>query len=113
MTEILQPKLVRWIYDDDVEKDPTEWNWNEITMFFNDGSTRWSILCTPERLKDSLCRENIDPPGLYIKRMIIVRRYSENDIQRGLEEFEVDNVPRDCHNAKSRAKKARDFSIMV
>ncbi|MBT2760181.1 hypothetical protein [Paenibacillus sp. ISL-20] len=91
MGENEQPKLVSWKYDDEVRDDPAEWNWIEITMVFNDGSKRWSILYTPERLKNNLSRENIDPPGLFIKHMIIVRSYSENDIQRVLEELETNN----------------------
>ncbi|QNK55157.1 hypothetical protein [Paenibacillus sp. PAMC21692] len=91
MSEIQKPKLVTWRFDDEVGDDPSEWNWIEITMTFNDGSKRWSILYTPERLKNNLSRVNIDPPGLYIKHMIIVRNYSKSDIQRVLEELERNN----------------------
>jgi len=88
MSETRQPRLVTWRFDDEVRDDPTEWNWIEITMDFNDGSRRWSILYTPERLKNNLSRDNIDPPGLFIKHMIIVRSYSKSDIQRVLEDLE-------------------------
>ncbi|MCR8645661.1 hypothetical protein NV379_23760 [Paenibacillus sp. N1-5-1-14] len=85
------PKLVSWSFDDEVCDDPKEWNWIEITMIFDDGSKRWSILYTPERLKNNLSRDNIDPPGFYIKHMIIVKSYSESDIQRVLEDLERNN----------------------
>ncbi|CAM3153801.1 hypothetical protein PASE110613_17915 [Paenibacillus sediminis] len=91
MLESEKPKLVSWSFDDEVGDDSTEWNWIEITLFFSDGSKRWSILYTPERLKNNLSRDNIDPPGLFIKHMIIVRSYSEHDIQRVLEELEFNN----------------------
>ena len=91
MSEIQKAKLVNWRFDDEVGDDPAEWNWIEITMTFNDRSKRWSILYTPERLKNNLSRDNIDPPGLFIKHMIIVRSYSKSDIQRVLEELERDN----------------------
>jgi hypothetical protein len=84
-------KLLSWHFDDDPLGSPGEWNWVEITMTFNDGSKRWSILYTPDRLKNNLTRENIDPPGLYIPHMIIVRSYSEDDVERTLRYLEREN----------------------
>ncbi|GMK38077.1 hypothetical protein PCCS19_11310 [Paenibacillus sp. CCS19] len=94
-----QPKLVHWKFDDEVRDDPGEWNWIEITMVFNDGSKRWSILYTPERLQNNLSRSNIDPPGLFIKHMIIVRSYLVSDIQRVLEDLEENNKLLDASRA--------------
>lgn len=44
-------KLLNWKFDDDPKGSSEEWNWVEVTMTFEDGSERWSILYTPERLK--------------------------------------------------------------
>ncbi|OAS18743.1 hypothetical protein A8708_28980 [Paenibacillus oryzisoli] len=60
-------------------------------MTFGDGSKRWSILYTPDRLKNNLSRFDIDPPGLFIKHMIIVRSYNEDDIERTLRYLESEN----------------------
>ncbi|AYB43856.1 hypothetical protein V4V36_01230 [Paenibacillus lautus] len=95
------PKLISWQFDDEVVDDPDEWNWIEITMVFSDGSKRWSILYTPERLLNNLNRANIDPPGLHIKHMIIVRSYQRSDIQRVLDEL-------DNHQELIEASKAYD-----
>ncbi|MFE5318214.1 hypothetical protein ACFQ88_05845 [Paenibacillus sp. NPDC056579] len=84
-------KLLSWHFDDDPIGSRDEWNWVEITMTFDDGSNRWSILYTPDRLKNNLSRANIDPPGLFIAHMIIVRSYSEEDIERTLRYLESEN----------------------
>jgi hypothetical protein len=79
----------------EVPEDPRgsfdEWNWVEITMSFEDGSNRWSILYTPDRLKNNLSRLNIDPPGLFFAHMIIVRSYNEDDVERTLRYLEGEN----------------------
>ncbi|PZD97243.1 hypothetical protein DNH61_03650 [Paenibacillus sambharensis] len=96
MTEkelISRPRLLRWQFDDEVESnDPSEWNWVEITMNFTDGSRRWSILYTPERLHNNLTRLNIDPPGLHMSQLIVVRSYEINDIDRVLRVFDEDDT---------------------
>lgn len=84
-------KLMHWCFDDDPRGPLDEWNWVEVTMTFENGSKRWSILYTPDRLKNSLSRMNIDPPGLFIKHMIIVRSYDESDIERTLRFLESEN----------------------
>ncbi|WP_239696668.1 hypothetical protein [Paenibacillus oryzisoli] len=84
-------KLLNWRFDDDPLGPSDEWNWVEVTMTFGDGSKRWSILYTPDRLKNNLSRFDIDPPGLFIKHMIIVRSYNEDDIERTLRYLESEN----------------------
>ncbi|WP_339290603.1 hypothetical protein [Paenibacillus sp. FSL E2-0201] len=80
--------LLNWKFDDKVQCSSNEWNWVEITLMLVDGSKRWSILYTPERLHNSLSRPNIDPPGLHIPHMIIVRSYEIDDIERMLRYLE-------------------------
>ncbi len=60
-------------------------------MVFNDGSRRWSILYTPERLLNNLSRPDIDPPGLHMQQLIVVRSYEVNDIERVLNIFDEEN----------------------
>lgn len=81
-------KLVYWNFEDEVKDSSDEWNWIEITLTFEDGSKRWSILYTPERLINNLKRQNIDPPGLHIPHMIIVRSYNIEDIEKVLRYLE-------------------------
>ncbi|MDO3410595.1 hypothetical protein QWJ34_12555 [Saccharibacillus sp. CPCC 101409] len=88
----LKPRLLSWEFDDAVEIDhEEEWNWIEITMYFTDGSKRWSILYTPERLLKNLSRPNIDPPGLHIQQLIVVRSYEVSDIERVLRVFDKED----------------------
>lgn len=84
-------KLLHWKFDDDLDGSSNDWNWVEITMVFEDGSKRWSMLYTPERLKNNLSRPNIDPPGLYAPHLILVRSYEKNDVERTLRSLELNN----------------------
>jgi hypothetical protein len=84
-------KLLSWHFDDDTQGPSNEWNWVEVTMTFDDGTKRWSILYTPDRLKNNLSRHNINPPGLYIPHMIIVKSYEITDVERTLRYLEAEN----------------------
>ncbi|MBD8840042.1 MULTISPECIES: hypothetical protein [Paenibacillus] len=87
-----RPRLVGWRFDDEVRSDhPEDWNWIEITMVFTDGSRRWSILYTPERLLNNLSRLDIDPPGLHMQQLIVVRSYEVDDIERVLNVFDEED----------------------
>jgi hypothetical protein len=88
----LRPRLLSWKFDDEGETDhEEEWNWIEITMYFTDGTKRWSILYTPERLLNNLSRPSIDPPGLHIHQLIVVRSYEVRDIDRVLRIFDEED----------------------
>ncbi|WP_166246570.1 hypothetical protein [Paenibacillus turpanensis] len=91
MSEELRPRLVSWRLDDEIGNDENEWNWIEITICFSDGTKRWSIIYTPQRLHNNLSRKNIDPPGMHIKHMIIVRRYDVEDIDRVLKALDEED----------------------
>ncbi|WP_339240540.1 hypothetical protein MKX40_07575 [Paenibacillus sp. FSL R5-0517] len=60
-------------------------------MVFTDGSRRWSILYTPERLLNNLSRPDIDPPGLHMQQLIVVRSYEVDDIERVLYVFDEED----------------------
>ncbi|PGY07109.1 hypothetical protein [Bacillus sp. AFS031507] len=77
--------LISWKFDDEVSKDPNETNWIEISMKMSDGSERWCILYTPERLRNLLQQPNLYPTGLHIKHMIVVKSYDVEDIQSVLD----------------------------
>lgn len=87
-----RPRLLNWHFDDEVGTDnPKEWKWIEITMHFTDGSKRWSIIYTPERLLNNLSRPNIDPPGLHMQQLIVVRSYEFSNIDRVLKAFDEED----------------------
>jgi hypothetical protein len=83
--------LVSWKFDDEVTSIPDETNWIEISMQMSDSSERWCILYTPERLRNLLQLSDIDPPGLHIKHMIVVRSYKVEDIQSVLDHLNQDD----------------------
>lgn len=68
--------LQNWKFDDEVTDDPRDTNWLEITLQMSDGSKRWCILYTPQRMYNLFNQPTIHPPGIYIKHMIISRSYS-------------------------------------
>jgi hypothetical protein len=73
--------LVSWKFDDKVSDDPNEMDWMEISMKMSNGSERWCILYTPERLTNFLQQANLYPTGLHIKHMIVVKSYNAEDVQ--------------------------------
>lgn len=77
--------LISWKFDDEVSNNPNEINWIEISMKMSDGSERWCILYTPERLRNLLQQPNIYPTGIHIKHMIVVKSYNVEDIQSVLD----------------------------
>ncbi|WP_426451839.1 hypothetical protein ACP26L_06960 [Paenibacillus sp. S-38] len=81
-------KLISWKFDDKISGSREEWNWVEITLFLEDGSKRWSIVYTPERLHNNLSRPDINPPGIHIPHLIIVRSYEVEDIETMLRYLE-------------------------
>lgn len=85
-----RPRLLNWHFDDEIGTDNPK-DWIEITMHFTDGSKRWSILYTPERLLNNLSRPNIDPPGLHMQQLIVVRSYEFSDIDRVLKAFDEED----------------------
>ncbi|MCY9550060.1 hypothetical protein [Lysinibacillus xylanilyticus] len=77
--------LISWKFDDEVSNDANETNWIEISLKMSDGSERWCILYTPERLRNCLQQPNVYPTGLHIKHMIVVKSYNVEDIQSVLD----------------------------
>lgn len=84
-------KLLNWKFDDEVTEDPSETNWIEITLEMSDGSKRWCILFTPKRLINIFNQPDIDPPGMHIKHMIIIRSYTYEDVNRTLISLDEDD----------------------
>ncbi|MFF2175430.1 hypothetical protein ACFVT8_03035 [Lysinibacillus sp. NPDC058147] len=78
-------ELISWKFDDEVSNDVTETSWIEISLKMSDGSERWCILYTPERLGNFLQQPNLYPTGLHIKNMIVVKSYNIEDIQNVLD----------------------------
>lgn len=74
------PILKSWNLDDSVEN----YDLIETTLKFSNGTKRWCLLTTPEKLANHLSQSNLDPPGLHIKHLIILRTMNDVDIEEML-----------------------------
>jgi len=69
------PLLVSWNFDDDVSEDLID-----VTFSFSDGTRRWAIITTPEKLVNHFNNKKIHPPGINIHHLIILRSLNEDDV---------------------------------
>ena len=60
------------------------YNFIEITITFDDGSSRWCLLTTPTKLTEHFKNEMIEPPGLNMRHLIIMKTQDINDIENTL-----------------------------
>ena len=81
----LASRLSKWKFDDQPEEAPE--TLVEITMCFNDGKYRWSIIATPASLKNLLEERDMEP-GLWISHMIVVRSLNSADISLTLSQID-------------------------
>jgi hypothetical protein len=92
-------RLNKWKFDD--QPDEISEMLVEITMHFNDGKYRWSIIATPASLKNLLEERDMEP-GLRIPHMIVVRSLNPADISLTLSQLDREGDLPD-------ASKALDF----
>ena len=71
------PRLIRWKFDDAPDELPE--TLIELTMQFDDGMYRWSIIATPTSLRNLLEERDIEP-GIWASHMIVVRSLNPADI---------------------------------
>jgi hypothetical protein len=78
--KVIIPKIDKWKLDDDQE----EFDLIEATIEFSDGSKRWCLITTPEKLLNHFNEREMEPPGFNIRHLIIVKSITQNDINRTL-----------------------------
>jgi hypothetical protein len=76
------PTLISWKFDDDIN----EMNFIEISMEFSDGSKRWSILTSPEKLTNYFM--NSDEKGFHIDHLIIMKSLEVSDVDQILRDLD-------------------------
>ncbi|WP_422657522.1 hypothetical protein ACK8P5_17400 [Paenibacillus sp. EC2-1] len=69
-----------WCFDDDIETEC----FVEVALTFNDGSRRWCILTTPDKLVEHFASNSIDPPGIHIRHLIIMKTLNWEDVENTL-----------------------------
>lgn len=71
-------QMVEWNFDDNV----SSLNIVEVTILFNNGSRRWCNITTPDKLVVHFENPRMDPPGLFIDNLIIVKSLERNDVEQ-------------------------------
>jgi hypothetical protein len=71
------PLLESWCFDDDI----SEVNFIDVTFTFSNGSKRWAMVTTPEKLQSHFKNETIHPPGFNMHHLIIMRSFSDEDVE--------------------------------
>lgn len=71
------PRLSRWKFDDPTDELPEMLI--DMTMQFNDGKYRWSIIATPTSLKNLLEERDLEP-GIWVSHMIVIRSLNPADV---------------------------------
>jgi hypothetical protein len=69
-----------WKFDDLIES----YNFIEITITFDDGSSRWCLLTTPIKLLEHFKNETVEPPGINMRHLFIMKTLDINDIEKTL-----------------------------
>ncbi|MDK8183265.1 hypothetical protein [Paenibacillus sp. UMB4589-SE434] len=72
--------MEEWQFDDDTD---TEY-FIEVTIMFKDGSKRWCLLTTSEKLIEYFNNEIIDPPGINIKHLVIMKSMEKEAVEKTL-----------------------------
>ena len=89
------PILTSWKFDDDI----IMYDFIDVTFTLSDGSKRWSIITTPEKLANHFKKENLDPPGLNIHHLIILRSLNIEDVDRTFKNLDQQDELMEASNA--------------
>lgn len=79
--------LQHWDFDDDRESN----RFVEVTLTFSDGSKRWCNLTTSKKLVEHFNNEIIDPPGIHMKHLIIMKTMNREDVELTLKHLDNQN----------------------
>lgn len=82
--KIILPLLVRWKFDD----NPDDVDMIELSCTFSDGSVRWCLITTPEKLVYHFRRQELSPPGFAMPNLIINTSLNEQDVEATLRELD-------------------------
>ena len=87
------PILTEWSFDDDPIKADSEdyLTWVEVSFKLSTGQRMWCKLNTPNGLQKCLSQPHINPTGVYIPHLIIVRSYNREDVDNMLKWLDENN----------------------
>ncbi|MNC67374.1 hypothetical protein D3C75_1178650 [compost metagenome] len=72
-----------WKFDDNIH----EFDLVEATLTFSDGSKRWCLVTTPEKLVNHFLKD-MDPPGFNLRHLIISKTMKHEDVERILKHLD-------------------------
>lgn len=78
--EVYVLQMQDWKFDDDI----TNWNIVEVTISFNNGSHRWCNMTTPGKLLEHFKNPMMEPPGIFMEHLIIMKSLDTNDVEKTL-----------------------------
>lgn len=85
--------IVRWQFDDPIDDEAMDWV--EVTVDLSDGSRRWCIFITPERIAQYLTRPGAEP-GMWGAHIIAVLCISPETVERVLRELDQQGELIEC-----------------
>lgn len=76
-----------WQFDDDIDK----YELIEVTITFDDDSKRWCVITTPQKIVEYFDNELLNPPGINMKHLIIMKTTRTEDVEKMLKHLDNQN----------------------
>ncbi|MNW57945.1 hypothetical protein D3C74_357830 [compost metagenome] len=76
-----------WQFDDDIDK----YELIEVTITFDDDSKRWCVITTPQKIVEYFDNELMNPPGINMKHLIIMKTTRTEDVEKMLKHLDNQN----------------------
>ncbi|SDE67032.1 hypothetical protein SAMN04488542_101333 [Fontibacillus panacisegetis] len=76
-----------WQFDDDIDK----YELIEVTITFDDDSKRWCVITTPQKIVEYFDNELMNPPGINMKHLIIMKTTRAEDVEKMLKHLDNQN----------------------
>lgn len=69
----------------------TKYELIEVTITFDDDSKRWCLITTPQKIIKYFDNELMNPPGVNMKHLIIMKTTRTEDVERMLKHLDNQN----------------------
>ncbi|GIO31801.1 MULTISPECIES: hypothetical protein [Paenibacillus] len=86
---IEEPVLIMttWQFDDEIDN----YEFIEVSITFSDGSKRWCVITTPQKIVEYFDQEFMNLPGIYMKHLIIMKTTRTEEIEVMLRHLDNQN----------------------
>lgn len=79
--------MTAWQFDDEIDN----YEFIEVSVTFNDGSKRWCVITTPQKMVEYFDKELMNPPGIYIEHLIIMKTTRAEEVEIMLRHLDNQN----------------------